>query len=404
MVLTMASAGSAEAEPPSPELTLSARETVDLWDDPSGGARGGAVVLNKLQVSAGLRGERFGLDGLIVHGEVFRTDGASLSSRLGDIQTASNIEAVPTFRLFEGWIEKRFGDEDRSFAIRAGLMDLNSDFDSIETASLFINSSHGIGPDLSRSGRNGPSIFPVSAAGLRASWLPSKPWTLRIAAFDGVPGNTDRPKGFVAVKLRGEDGILLVAQTDYHLSDSAKVEVGAWGYSTAMRPDWPGANRRVHDRGVYASFEGPLPGVKGVSGWLRAGRADVHAQSIGSYLGAGIAARGTFAARPDDRFGIAVARAGIAGEARKALGISRAETNLETSYQHRISEALVVQPDLQWVHHPSGVAGARDALIFGLRIVLTAAYPRQASPSDAANPNLPAGGPQPPDSRERFPD
>jgi porin len=257
-------------------MSLSARETLDVWDNVVGGVRTGPVVLNKLQVSGTVNGDPIGLPGLSVHAQVFRTDGASLSSRAGDIQTVSNIEAVPTYRLFESWIEKRFGGEDPQFALRAGLMDLNSDFDSIQTSSLFVNSSHGIGPDLSRSGRNGPSIFPVSAAGVRASWLPSKRWTFRVAAFDGVPGNPDHPKAFLNIRLGAGDGALLIAQTDYHISDAAKVEAGVWHYTVPIAAD--GLMRKAPDQGAYVSIEGPVPDLQGWSAWLRAGVANGRAQ------------------------------------------------------------------------------------------------------------------------------
>jgi porin len=164
-VLLACGSSALAAEPPPISLLL--RDTMDFWND-SGGLRSGTVWLNKLQLAGWLRGERFGLPRTTLHIQVFRTDGRSLSAHVGDVQTVSNIEAVPAMRLFESWISKKFGSEDRWVDVRVGLMDLNSDFDSLTTPSQFINSSHGIGPDLSRSGINGPSIFPVSALG-RAS-------------------------------------------------------------------------------------------------------------------------------------------------------------------------------------------------------------------------------------------
>jgi porin len=385
---------SAPAAPP-PLWSLSARETLDLWDNVAGGVRTGPVLLNKIQVSGTVNGEPIGLPGLSVHAQVFRTDGASLSSRVGDIQTVSNIEAVPTYRLFEAWIEKRFGGGDPRFALRAGLMDLNSDFDSVQTASLFVNSSHGIGPDLSRSGRSGPSIFPVSAAGVRASWLPSKRWTFRGAAFDGVPGDPDHPKAFVRIRLGADDGALLIAQTDYHISDSAKVEAGVWHYTVPIAAD--GLTRKAPDQGAYLSIEGPVPSLKGWSAWLRAGVANGRAQIVSSYVGTGLIAQGLFPNRPDDRVGIALARAGI-GPARYPLALHKAETTFEASYQYKVHDTLAVQPDVQYVHDPAGVAHGRDALVLGLRIVVTAGYPRTAPAADATDPTVPPDGPQPPDS------
>jgi hypothetical protein len=121
--------------------------------------------LNKLQIAAFLSGDHFGLPGWKAHAQLFRFDGQSLSQNLGDIQTADNLEAPPVTRLFEAWISRQWGRDNRSLTLRAGLIDLNSQFDSVDPASLMINSSHGIGPDLSRSGQNGPSIYPVSALG-----------------------------------------------------------------------------------------------------------------------------------------------------------------------------------------------------------------------------------------------
>ena len=377
------------ADGPAAAFSVAARETFDIWDNVAGGVRSDALLLNKLQLSASASAP-FGLPGLSVHAQLLRTDGRSLSARVGDIQTVSNIEAVPATRLFESWVEQRFGDKDDFLAVRVGLLDLNADFDSITTSALLINSAHGIGTDLARSGANGPSIFPVSAAGLRLSWLPSPKWTFRLAAFDGVPGDPDRPKAFAAVHLRHSDGALLIAQGDYNLSDAAKIEAGAWRY-TARRAPVAGFVPH-HDGGAYASIESPIPGQDIWSGWLRAGFA--RGQIVSSYLGVGVVAKGLLHRRPDDRLGLGLARAGISGAARAALGLPRAETTIETSYQMRMSDRFAVQPDLQYVRHPAGIARADDALVAGLRLILTEGYPRHASATDPTDPTVPPEGPQ----------
>jgi porin len=200
-----------------PTLAVAVRETLDGWSVPLG-LDPGPSILNKFQLSATLTGDKFGLKGWSAHAQIFRFDGQLLSARMGDIQTADNLEAVPTMRLFEAWVARQWGEENRSIALRAGLIDLNSQFDSIDPASLFINSSHGIGPDLSRSGRNGPSIYPVSAPAVTLTIVPSKRWTFRLGAFDGVPGDPDRPKAFVAAKLGKHDGLLTIVQADYELT------------------------------------------------------------------------------------------------------------------------------------------------------------------------------------------
>src|SRR5258706_10566666 len=152
----LASGAPARAEESPPPLTLSVVETIDFWRNTQGGVQIGDTTLNKLLVSATFDGSSLGRPGFRAHVQVFKTNGESLSgSRTGDIQTASNIEALSVTRLMDAWVEQGFADKG---LVRAGLMDLNFDFDSIEPAGLFLNSSHGIAPDLSQTGLNGPSI------------------------------------------------------------------------------------------------------------------------------------------------------------------------------------------------------------------------------------------------------
>ena len=352
-------------------VSLSGRETIDFWDNAAGGVRTGGVVLNKAQVVATVDGDAIGLPGLTFQAQVFRTDGASLSARVGDIQTVSNIEAGSMTRLFEAWVEKTYGGDDHSFSLRAGLMDLNADFDSVDVAGAFINSSHGIGPDLSRSGVNGPSIFPVSSLGVRAVWSPSKAWAFKAAVFDGVSGDPADPAAFVRVRLHGNDGILAIGEADYHLPGDATLQVGAWGYSQPT-PAIGNPAAQGHDRGAYASLSGPIPGADGWSGWLRAGLANDVGQIVDGYAGAGLLRKGLLPKRPDDLLGVAVAHATTGAPAQTVLGLHPAETTIEAFYQLQVRKTVSIQPDIQYVIEPAGHSGARNALVLGLRFTFTA--------------------------------
>ena len=378
----------AEAGDVPPTLSVAIRETFDAWAVPIG-LDPGTAILNKLQVSGTLSGDTLGLPGWSAHAQVFRFDGQALSNRQGDIQTADNLEAVPVTRLFEAWIAHQWGRQDRSIALRAGLIDLNSQFDSVDPASLFINSSHGIAPDLSRSGRNGPSIYPVSAAGLTVTAVPSSRLTFRVGVFGGVPGDPDRPRAFVAERFGRHDGLLTIGQIDYQLSRDSRIEAGAWRYSAAV-PAIDGGT--AHDAGAYASFEAPLPLAPRLTGWLRAGIAGQHAQSVAGYAGIGAVQQGTFSGRPDDRLGFAIAHAIIGSPAVDTFALHRAETAFEASYQAKVSERIAVQPDVQYIRGPAGVARAPDALGFGLRIVLSTGFPRKPQATDPTDPTVPPDG------------
>lgn len=371
-----------------PTLTVATRETFDAFDVPTG-VDPGTAILNKIQLSATFRGEQLGLNGWLVHMQVIRFDGQSLSRHLGDIQTADNIEAVPLTRLFEAYLSKLWDKGDHSLALRFGLIDLNSQFDSIDPASLMLNSSHGIGPDLSRSGRNGPSIYPVTAAGSTVTWVKSKRWAFRLGIFDGVAGSPTAPHAFFAERLKPSDGLLVIGQTDWQLTKSSRLEAGVFGYTASQ--DGPDA-RKAHDRGAYVSYEAPLDLLPRLNFWLRGGVANGHAQPIAGYVGGGVVQQGTIAGRPDDRLGFAIAHAIIGEPAVRALALHHAETSFELTYQAKISSRFVIQPDVDYVHHPAGVSHAPDSLGLGLRFVYAVAYPIRMTASDPGDPTVPPDG------------
>lgn len=371
-----------------PTLTVAARETFDAFDVPAG-TDPGSAILNKIQVSATLRGEQLGLSGWLIHAQLIRFDGQSLSRRLGDIQTADNIEAVPLTRLFEAYLSKMWDTGDHSLALRFGLIDLNSQFDSIDPASLMLNSSHGIGPDLSRSGRNGPSIYPVTAAGSTVTWVKSKNWTFRLGVFDGVAGSPSAPHAFFAERLKPSDGLFVIGQTDWQLIKTSRLEAGAWGYTAAQEgPD----GQKAHDRGAYISYEAPLNLLPRLNFWLRGGVANAQAQPVAGYLGGGLVQQGIFGDRPDDRLGFAIAHVMIGEPATRALNLHHAETSLEITYQAKISRRFIIQPDVDYIHHPAGVSRAPDSVGIGLRFVYAIAYPIRMTASDPGDPTIPPDG------------
>lgn len=379
---------SAEPAPQLPPFSIAERETFDAIDVPVGD-QPGTAILNKLQISATLRGERLGFNGWSAHVQLARFDGQSLSRRLGDIQTADNIEADPFTRLFEAYVARLWGTDNRSLAVRAGLIDLNSQFDSVDPASVMLNSSHGIAPDLSRSGRNGPSIYPVTAFGTTATWVRSSDWSFRLGIFDGVAGSPSHPRAFFAERLRPSDGLLLITQADWLVTKSSRLEAGAWAYTAAQ----PGpAGRNAHDHGAYFSYEAPLALLPHLNFWLRAGTANPQAQPIAAYLGGGLVQQGTFRGRPDDRLGFGIAHAIVGNAAASALGLYNAETSFELTYQARLSRRFVIQPDVDYIRHPAGVAHARDALGLGLRFVYASAYPVRMVASDPGDPTIPPDG------------
>ncbi len=361
--------------PPSP-FTFTAAYTADLLDDLDGGARIGQGYVDLLKLSAaydgGLVGHE-GLSGLVSLTHVF---GSSFTaSHVGGLQDVSASEAQPgDLRLYEMWLRQSFADG--RAGVKAGLIDINTTFDVQETAALFLNASDGIGPDLSDTGKNGPSDYPTPALAVTSFYRPAEGWTAQLGVFDGVAGDPAHRNDFVAVQF---DGALIIGQVEKRWGDAARIEVGAWTYTSRFQPlGQPlaaGAVRRLGGNdGAYGLVEGRLlkAGDGGLSGWVRLGLADGAINPIDSYMGAGLVYTGLIKGRDKDEIGVSLMRAGLGSGARDAGAlagreIGDAETDLETTYRFVFADWLNIQPDLQYVISPHGDRNSPNALVGGVR-------------------------------------
>ena len=357
----------------SPPVALEAANTTDGFAVVDGGVRRGVVVVNKLEAAITLDGAAVGWDGLRARASAFRTDGDSVSERIGDVQTATNLEAIDTARLFEVWVEQEAKIGSGKASLRAGLLDYSAEFDAMEPAGLFLNSSHGIGPDVSKSGRAGPSIFPVTGLGVRAEWRPSERWAFRVAAFDGVPGDPAEPRAFAAVKLRHGDGAFLAAEVNAMPAERTTIGLGAWRYTENSYPIdasiSPGSSPPSAATGVYA-FATAAIGARW-EGWVRAGIANGRVQSVAGYVGGGLVGTGVIAGRADDQIGIAIAHAVTSGPLLRAQNLPPGETAIEATYRYRVTRSFALQPGVQYIIAPAAQAGASDALALYLRVALS---------------------------------
>jgi porin len=362
-------------------VDLSIVYTFDIWHNARGGIRKGTRYLDNLDLTAKVDAERaFGWRGATLFAYALYNNGAGLSRDLvGDFQSASNIEtAVRAARLFQAWVEQKLAGEKAS--VKFGLYDLNSEFDGQQTGALFVNSSHGIGPDFSQSGKNGPSIFPVTSLAVRADYRLSSQWQVRAAVLDGVPGDPAHPKR-TAIKLGHGDGALMVAEVE-HEAGRTRAVVGYWRYTS--RSDDVLATARAGEPvrgsgndGIYMTVERRFvppnhQAESGLRGWLRLGFADDRYNPLDHYLGGGLVYTGPFEGRPEDRAGIAFARAHWGNPYRRSLAIKdirspTTELSVEATYRAVVNKWLTLQPDVQYIVNPGGDENDRDALSFGLR-------------------------------------
>ncbi|WP_417317423.1 carbohydrate porin [Emcibacter sp.] len=354
-------------------IDFSVLNTMDIAANVSGGVERDIVALYNLDITAELDAAAAGIEGgtLFVYGLINNV--RELAPLVGDLQVTSNIDNSEVIRLYEFWYQQEFG---AGFSLRVGLYDLNSEFDAIDTAGLFLNSSHGIGPDFSQSGENGPSIFPTTSLALRLDYAASETLTLRAAVLDAIPNDPDHPKSH---KIALDEGALLVGEADIRMFDGNwRLVAGGWHYTSRFDPiDERVTGRIGGNSGIYAFIEGQL--ADNLSGWVRGGLADQDINQLGHYIGGGLVLTGPFHGRPEDQLGLAVAIAGNGSVYRDWVARDTGDTDhheiaWELTYRAEVTDWLTLQPDIQYVQNPGTNPDLDDALVIGIRLEIGGSF------------------------------
>ncbi|WP_147160918.1 carbohydrate porin [Novosphingobium sediminis] len=342
-------------------VEFGASYTADVLTAASGSPVRGTDLVGRADAWLDFKGPVVGLDALSAHLDLIAVHGPDFSgNRIGAYQTVSSLEADTLPHVYEAWAQWKPND---FVSAKAGLIDLNAEFDIQNTGAIFVNSAFGIGPDISQSGLAGPSIFPMTSSAfvLRLQYGRK---ALALGAFDAVAGARDDPRK-AAVRFPGTTGALLIAETRLPIG-TWLLQAGGWHYTTrfdALDPAKPPAV----SRGAYAMLEGAL--TRKLSAWIRFGIADARANPVAAYLGGGaVATLGNW------RVGVAAAHARLGEAAQQTLfAPERArlgETVLEFTAQRQLAPWLNIQPDLQYVIHPGWDHTARNTLVLGMRFSL----------------------------------
>lgn len=382
-------------------ITTAFAYTGELVGVPRGGAERGAAytgaaagqVTLLLQPLVGWRGAR-------VFVFVLGTHGRTPDRLVGDAQGVSNIAATAGVRLEEAWLQQNLLAN--RFSLLVGRYDLNSEFYRLQSAAVFANSSFGIGPELAQSGVGGPSIFPHTSVGARIDFKPAPNAVWRLAVLDGVP--VDRPRHASAVFARG-DGALFVGemallsrpdtvvpmrgerfQIGRGLSRtySAKVAIGSWYYTSSF-PDLAeklSNDEPVRHRGSFGAYVSGDKTIwtqsqnsRSLSAFAQLGLGDGRVNQIAGYVAGGLTLAAPVTSRSQDLLGLAVAAALNGSHFERAqteMGSHAAgETTIELTYLAQLRSWLSVQPDAQFVIHPGGTRGLRNAIVPGLRIAIS---------------------------------
>lgn len=353
----------------------------------SGGVSQKSETLGNLDLRASFDFEKLaGWKGTSAFAYVLGDHGGHPSFNAGDTQGTSNIESpVDALKVYELWIQQLFLNEKVSLLL--GLHDLNSEFYVTDSAGLFFNNTFGTSKELSQTGRTGPSIFPRTSLAARIRTEPSPSLYFQVGAFNGVAGDPDEARG-THFRLKGEDGVLLIAEAAYlrgrekgdrHLP--GKYAVGNWTYSKTFDhqtriqslPGGRTAPFQATNQGIY--FMADQSYSEWGSVFLRYGFAASAVNRVSSALSTGLVFAGVIPGRPKDRLGFGYARANSGREFRDAQTASGVDTlgaewTYEANYRLELIPGVVLQPDFQYVIHPSFSSSIPDAKVFATRVEL----------------------------------
>lgn len=321
------------------------------------------------------------------------------AGHVGSLTGVSNIEvASHTHRLFHAWLQQQFADGRGS--LLAGLYPIDSEFQVVDTAGLFVQPPYGVSSDLGLT--RGPSIFNTSAFGFRGKWLGADRGSyLQGAVLDGIPGDPNNPRG-THIQFNKGDGIMSIvelgikpgaarpaalpkealqaAATEAAAERIEKYAVGLWRYSARvadqLEVNGDGSPINRVSRGWYALAEKTLYRASDgadLAGFVRISGTDGDSTAIRQAVNLGVRIKAPLPGRGDDMFGLAYTRAALSSKWRGAQLALATETSpvedaWEATYRIQAGKWLALQPVLQRINHPGGHSSRAAATILGARV------------------------------------
>ena len=380
--------------------------TNDVLSNVRGGTKTGTIDQGKLHGILTVDfGKLAGWNGLTGFVNVFQIHNTGRIRRdyVGGINTIAAIEAVPTTRLSELWLEQSFAGGKAS--LKAGQLTADSEFFFSELSVMFLQSDW---PTIGAVNLpSGGAAYPLSTPGVRLKVDPVKNVSLLLAVLNGDPAGPglgdEQIRNRYGLNFRVSDPPFVIGEAQFQRNMGKKDEglattlkLGGWGHfgqfndqriaiGGGLLADPTGSGTAIKHRGnngFYVVIDQQLYRPRGgdpqsgISVYTRASMSPSDRNLIDTYIDGGITFGGMIPQRPHDRFGAAVIYAKFSDSVRAfdrdtvlftGTGpIRDYETNLELTYQAQIIPGWTVQPNLQFIWHPSGDA-SKNATVMGAR-------------------------------------
>jgi porin len=392
----------------------------------SGGLRRGTsyegrldlVVDTDLERLIGWRGAKTHIKAFQIHNAL----GRNIADFTGSISDPSNIDALPTTRLFTAWFQQDFGGYG---SLRIGQLAADDEFLTNSTASGLINGTFGWANVMAANLPSGGAAFPLSAPGVRLQINLSDELSVLASVVSGDPAGrgcyTNQPDAHPqrcnrhGTTFSFSGGALWVGKVHYSINQgkdatglAGSYKVGGWYHSgdfadqhygvdaagntisLALQPDH--ALHHHGNWGIYGVIDQMIwRGTDtSVSLFARASMTPNNRNFISWYVDGGIGVKGLLPGRADDVLTFGVAHSHISKDVsaldrdmHSVVGSSHpmrsGETVFELSYILQMTPAWTLQPDIQYIVRPGGgvlhpehvdrVLG--NALVMGVRSTLT---------------------------------
>lgn len=339
--------------------------------------------------------------------------GANAAAYAGTLADPSNIDALPTTRLFTAWFQQDFGQRG---SLRIGQLAVDDEFLTSATAGGLINGTFGWANIMAANLPSGGPAYPLAAPGARLQLNVNDNVTFLGAVFSGDPARAGCYTDPQACNKHGttfsfSGGAFWIAELQYQVNQgkeatdfAAAYKVGAWYHSgefadqrlgvdaagnivtLALNPE-NSLNHRGN-WGIYGIIDQMLwrDRDSSISVFARGGVAPNDRNLLSWYVDAGVGITGVFAGRPDDKLTFGVAHSNMSSAARTLdrdiLALNgppyparTAETVFELSYIFQVTPWWSLQPDIQYIVRPQGGVAHPDdpvrsighVLLFGAR-------------------------------------
>lgn len=355
----------------------------------SGGARRGSAVggVSELVLDTDFS-KVAGWAGLSFHANTFWIYGNGLTRNYTrNMLPSANIEAMPSLRLSELWLEQK--SDTGKLSIRIGQMAAENEFLFSQYGRLFTNG--WLASTVSNLPGGGP-IYPLSTHGVRLKYDDGESWAVLAALFNGNPaglGTVDRQRlNRHGLNFRLGDPPLAIVEVQHRYGGVTKapgtVKLGAWRHFGRFQ-NLQSGKTKTGNFAVYGVVEQQLMTFDQgavLAGFGRISASPGRFNSIDLFTDAGLSLAGFMPGRADDVLGLAVSHGRISNAARLSADLSgdpplRArEMAIELTYSAQLAPFWTLQPQVKHIVHGGGVLDdkgrlAKDSTQFGLRTGLS---------------------------------